>query len=100
MSYVRTGSAFLGAILAAMILPCAEIPQMHAQMQQTGTADSTSTNSSRTDATSTSAAASPADSSGGASSWTAGKGSFGITAKTPAGSSVGATGGKLDGRGR
>jgi hypothetical protein len=31
--------------------------------------------------------------SGGASSWTTGKGSFGITAKTPAGSSAGAKGG-------
>ena len=52
MSGAKTGSAFLIAILAAIVLPCAGI----AQMQQTGTQDSTSTNSSRTEATATSTA--------------------------------------------
>ncbi len=103
MSGAKTGSAFLIAILAAMVLPCAGIAQMHAQTQQTGTADRTGTPPSSADATANSSAANPAGTtsntanpatgSGGASSWTSGKSSFGITARTPVGSSVGASGG-------
>lgn len=89
MSGAKTGSAFLIAILAAIVLPCAGI----AQMQQSGTQDSTSTTPSRNDATATSTAANPAGASGGASTWTSGKGSFGATGRTSARSSAGATGG-------
>ena len=111
MSGVRTGCAFLIAMLAAMVLACAGITQMHAQMQQTGTAEqaqqpayqqSASSTSSNADATADPSAANPAGTnsgaanpegvSGGASSWTAGRGSFGIMTKTSAGSSTGATG--------
>ena len=108
MSSARTGSAFLIAMLAALVLPSAGI----AQMQQTGTQEqmqqgvyqqSASATSSTTDATADPSAANPAGTngstadpagvSGGASSWTAGRSSFGITAEKPAGSSAGATGG-------
>src|SRR5580704_1234450 len=111
MSGARTGNAFLIAMLAAMVLPCAGITQMHAQMQ-TGAQEqaqqgvyqqSSSTTSSTTDATAdpsaanlagtSSSTANPTEVSGGASSWTAGKSSFGITAEKPAGSGTGATGG-------
>src|SRR5208337_222643 len=103
MSGANTGSAFLIAILAAMVLPCAGIALMHAQTQQTGTADSTGTPPSSAAATAYSSAVNPAGTSsnktnpatgsGGASSWTSGKSSFGITARTPVGSSAGASGG-------
>ena len=102
MSGAKTGNAFSIAILAAMVLFCAGVVQMHAQMQQTGTQDTTGTTPSNADATAYSSAAKPAGTSSntanpaavsGASSWTSGKGSFGITAMTPAGSSAGASGG-------
>lgn len=91
MSGVKTGSPTLIAILAAIVLPCAGIAQMHAQAQQTVYPQSTSATPSGADPNSS--AASPAGVSGGASSWTSGKGSFGITAKTAMGSTAGATGG-------
>jgi len=89
MSDTKTGSAFLIAIFAAMVLPCAGT----AQMQQSGTQETTSTTSSSTDTTATSSAASPAGDSAGASSWTAGKAGFGSTAEMPPGFGGGATSG-------
>lgn len=89
MSGAKTGSAFLIAMVAAMVLPCAGI----AQMQQSGTQESTGTTPSLTDATATSTTAGPTGASSGASSWTTRKDSFGITGKTPSKSSMGATGG-------
>ncbi len=103
MSGAKTRSGFVIAILAAMVLPCAGISRMYAQMQQTGTQDSTRTTSSSADPTAYSSApnpdatssdaANPGGGSGGASSWTTGKDSFGITARTPGGSFAGANGG-------
>ncbi len=89
MSDTKTGSAFLIAILAATVLPCAGT----AQMQQSGTQETTSTASSSTDTTSTSSATSPAGGSGEATSWTAGKTSFRSTAEVPTGFGGGATSG-------
>ncbi len=98
MSDTKTGIAFLIAILAAMVLPCAGTAQM-----QTGTQESTSTTPSSTDTTPTPSASSPAGTSGNAtspaaengetSSWTAGKANFGFIGLTPALSSGGATSG-------
>lgn len=81
MSDTKTGSAFLIAILAATVLSCAGT----AQMQQSGTQETTSPASSSTDTTSTSSATSPAGESGGPSNWTAGKASFRSTAEVPTG---------------
>lgn len=102
MSGAKTDRAFSIATLAAMVLLCTGTAQMHAQIQQTGPADGTSTTSSSADATAYSTATNPAGTNGntaspagvsvGASSWTAGKGSFGITAMRPAGTSSGANG--------
>ncbi|MGD0480643.1 MAG: hypothetical protein ABSA42_10770 [Terracidiphilus sp.] len=99
MSGVKTGRTFSIAILAAMVLPCAGIAQtQQAAYQQNDSATSSSAdptaNSSpaNPDATSSNTS-SPGGVSGGASSWTTGKGSFGITARTPGRSSTGATGG-------
>ena len=89
MSDTKTGSAFLIAILAATVLPCAGT----AQMQQSGTQETTSTTSPSTNTTSTSSATSPAGESGGPSSWTAGKASFRSTAEVPTGFGGGATSG-------
>ena len=89
MSDAKTGSAFLIVILAAMVLPCVGT----AQMQQSGTQESTSTTPSSTNTTTTSSATSPAGESGGTSSWTAGKANFGFTGTMPAASSGGATSG-------
>ena len=76
---------------------------MRAQMQQTGTQDSTGATPSSANASAYSSAATPAGSSsgaanpgggsGGASSWKSGKSSFGIAAIKPAGSSAGANDG-------
>lgn len=112
MSGARTGSAFSIAMLAAMVLACAGITQMHAQTQQAGTQEqvqpgvyqqSAGATSSSADATVNPSAASPAGTndgtatpagvSGGASGWTAGKASFGIKAEASAGSIAGATSG-------
>jgi hypothetical protein len=88
MSDPKTGSAFLIAILAAMVLPCAGT----AQMQQGGTRETTSTTPSSTDTTPAPSATDPAGGSAGGSTWTAGKAGFGSTADTPAGFGAGATG--------
>jgi hypothetical protein len=99
MSGARTGSAFLVAMLATMVLPCVGIAQVQQGVYQrsayptSSASDATADPSAANPAGTNSGTASPAGVSGGASSWTAGKGSFGITAKTSTGSSAGATGG-------
>jgi len=60
MSTAKTGSAFLIAILVAVVWSCAGIARMHAQMQQTATQDSTSTTPSSPDATAYSSTVNPA----------------------------------------
>ena len=90
MSDTKTGSAFLIAILAAMVLPCAGT----AQMQQSGTQETTSTTSSSTDTTCHLFGDEPAPGKAAEpSNWTAGKASFGSTAEVPTGFGGGATSG-------
>ena len=102
MSGAKTGNTFLIAILAATVLSCAGAARMHAQSQQTGTANPTGSTPSSADATAYSAAnpagtngnaANPAGESGGASSWKSGSSSFGIAVMPPAGSGAGANDG-------
>jgi len=108
MSGARAGCAFSIAVLAAIVLPCAGMAQMRQsgnqeQEQQAVNRQSASATSSSAYTTATSASANPAGASSdtanpagvssGASSWIAGKGSFGITSRMPAGSSAGARSG-------
>jgi hypothetical protein len=103
MSGAKTGSAFLiaivAAIVAAIVLPCAGIAQTQQAVYQQNagatpsSADATGNSSAANPDATGSNTSNPGGVSGGASSWTTGKGSFGITARTPGGSSTGVSGG-------
>lgn len=99
MSGAKTGRAFLFAIFAAIVLPCAGIAQMQQPIYTQNPSASTSSADPNANASTANPDATASDTenpggvSGGASSWTAGKGNFGVTARTPGGSSTGVSGG-------